>query len=259
MTGRDDGDWLEFVADLLREPLTELPVERVCDMLRRTFESAVVAVNDFQPDGTVHGRVLPLDASIGGYRDDLLAWGPAHTHTHPIVQFWGATGRLAVMQTADVPAALVDLRIFGEGAALLRDCGAGQQLAFPIGPGAAPRTLVVGRPHVYGPAQMALAERVWRVLNGLDRQYRAYAKAIRTASADRVASAIELTPRERGVLALLAEGHTAAAIARRLGIAERTVHKHLERCYGKLGVADRLSAVLRAQRLGLVADGELPG
>jgi ATP/maltotriose-dependent transcriptional regulator MalT len=29
------------------------------------------------------------------------------------------------------------------------------------------------------------------------------------------------------------------------------VHKHLERCYAKLGVADRLSAVLRAQRLGL--------
>jgi ATP/maltotriose-dependent transcriptional regulator MalT len=41
-------------------------------------------------------------------------------------------------------------------------------------------------------------------------------------------------------------------IGRRLQIAERTVHKHLEGCYSKLGVADRLSAVLQAQRLRLV-------
>ncbi|MHC8504121.1 LuxR C-terminal-related transcriptional regulator [Pseudonocardia artemisiae] len=42
-------------------------------------------------------------------------------------------------------------------------------------------------------------------------------------------------------------------MGRRLAIAERTVHKHLQRTYAKLGVTDRLSAVLRAQRLGLLA------
>jgi ATP/maltotriose-dependent transcriptional regulator MalT len=41
-------------------------------------------------------------------------------------------------------------------------------------------------------------------------------------------------------------------IGRRLQIAERTVHEHLEGCYSKPGVADRLSAVLQAQRLRLV-------
>jgi len=32
------------------------------------------------------------------------------------------------------------------------------------------------------------------------------------------------------------------------------VHKHLERVYAKLGVSDRVSAVLRAQRLGLLPE-----
>ncbi|WP_407661348.1 LuxR C-terminal-related transcriptional regulator [Frankia nepalensis] len=45
---------------------------------------------------------------------------------------------------------------------------------------------------------------------------------------------------------------TAGATARRLAISERTVGKHLERLYRKLGVTDRLTAVLRAQRLGLL-------
>jgi DNA-binding NarL/FixJ family response regulator len=51
---------------------------------------------------------------------------------------------------------------------------------------------------------------------------------------------------------LLAQGLTAAAIARRLTITERTAQKHLQRCYAKLGVADRLAAVLRARHIGLV-------
>ena len=56
-----------------------------------------------------------------------------------------------------------------------------------------------------------------------------------------------LTARERVVLTLLSEGMTAVAIAHRLGISPRTVHKHLENIYVKLGVSDRLSAVLRVQ------------
>ena len=54
------------------------------------------------------------------------------------------------------------------------------------------------------------------------------------------------------MLALLAEGLTAASIGRRLMITERTVHKHLQHSYTKLGVTDRLGAVLHAQRIGLL-------
>ncbi len=59
-----------------------------------------------------------------------------------------------------------------------------------------------------------------------------------------------LTPRERVVLGLLADGLTARAMATRLAVSERTVHKHLEHLYRKLGATDRLSAVLCAQGRG---------
>jgi DNA-binding NarL/FixJ family response regulator len=61
-----------------------------------------------------------------------------------------------------------------------------------------------------------------------------------------------LTARELCVLGLLADGLTACAIARRLGISPRTVHAHLAHVYRKLGVSDRLGAVLVAQAAGLV-------
>lgn len=72
-----------------------------------------------------------------------------------------------------------------------------------------------------------------------------------------------LTGREHQVLALLAGGLTAGAIARRLCLSPRTVAKYQERTYRKLGTSDRLTTVLRAQRLGLLQslppDGDAPG
>jgi len=62
-----------------------------------------------------------------------------------------------------------------------------------------------------------------------------------------------LTGRELAVLQLLAEGLIAQAISHRLGVSVRTVHKHLETVYEKLDSHDRLSAVLRAQQLGIIA------
>ena len=59
-----------------------------------------------------------------------------------------------------------------------------------------------------------------------------------------------LTPRESEVLRKLTSGRTARAIARELGVSERTVRKHLEHVYEKLGVHDRLGAVLLALRTG---------
>ncbi len=57
------------------------------------------------------------------------------------------------------------------------------------------------------------------------------------------------------VLELLARGSTAEGVAARLAISPRTVHKHQEHLYRKLGACDRLSAVLAAQRLGLLPPG----
>ncbi|PRY14562.1 helix-turn-helix transcriptional regulator [Kineococcus rhizosphaerae] len=61
-----------------------------------------------------------------------------------------------------------------------------------------------------------------------------------------------LTPRQYSVLAHLSHGRTAVAIAHRLSVSERTVHKHLQNLYRTLGVNDRLNAVLVARSLGLL-------
>ncbi len=64
-------------------------------------------------------------------------------------------------------------------------------------------------------------------------------------------AALDLTGRELAVLQLLREGLTAAAIGHRLLISPRTVHTHLTNLYRKLGVSDRMQAVLGAQEIGL--------
>ena len=56
----------------------------------------------------------------------------------------------------------------------------------------------------------------------------------------------ELTPRECEVLRCLATGKTDADIGDMLGISARTVQKHLEHIYVKLGVETRTAAVMRA-------------
>jgi DNA-binding CsgD family transcriptional regulator len=61
-----------------------------------------------------------------------------------------------------------------------------------------------------------------------------------------------LSPREREVLALLAAGSSNRDIATDLVISERTVARHLQNIYGKLGVASRTAAAAFAHEHGLV-------
>lgn len=57
-----------------------------------------------------------------------------------------------------------------------------------------------------------------------------------------------LTPRERDLLALVAEGLDNAQIAARLGIREKTVRNHLTSIYAKLGVETRAQAIVLVHR-----------
>ena len=61
-----------------------------------------------------------------------------------------------------------------------------------------------------------------------------------------------LTGREREVLALIAQGRANKAIARDLGVSEKTVKTHVTSILRKLGLADRTQAALYAVREGLV-------
>jgi DNA-binding NarL/FixJ family response regulator len=63
---------------------------------------------------------------------------------------------------------------------------------------------------------------------------------------------VPITDREQAVLDLMADGLITAAIGRRLGISPRTVSKHMENIYRKLGTHDRTTTVLRGQALGFL-------
>jgi DNA-binding NarL/FixJ family response regulator len=61
-----------------------------------------------------------------------------------------------------------------------------------------------------------------------------------------------LTPREREVLSLLAQGLANKSIAPRLGISEHTVKAHVASIFEKLGAGTRAEAVVMAARLGIL-------
>lgn len=80
----------------------------------------------------------------------------------------------------------------------------------------------------------------------------AAAKAL-TASLRAPKSAVEeLTPRERDVVVLIAEGGTNRQIATRLGVTERTARTHVSNILTKLGLASRTQAAMWAVHHGLV-------
>ena len=64
---------------------------------------------------------------------------------------------------------------------------------------------------------------------------------------------LNLTPREREVLALVSEGLPNAEISRRLFISEKTVDHHVSSVLAKIGVSSRAAAAREAIRRGLIS------
>jgi DNA-binding CsgD family transcriptional regulator len=246
--------WLELTATLLAAPLAELPEQQLAEQLVDTFGARGVAFSQRSAGTGIVQRLWPRDEQFNGYRSEIQEWSVRESpRAHPVLRFYLSTLQPIPLQVHDVPETFADRRI--QGAWLERGCGWGTpaNVAIPLDFTATSHSaFVVGRVDPFTSRELALLKTLQGLMVGINRQAAALNGVARTPSALESASDARLTARELAVLALIADGLTAAAVGRRLAVAETTVHKHLQRVYGKLDVRDRLAAVLRAQELGLL-------
>jgi DNA-binding CsgD family transcriptional regulator len=249
-TGRHAA-WLELVGDILQgQPdAREFPHTRVASLLLESFDAACCSRN-------VVDRAW-VDHVVGGWPDGCLPTTPPSgvlpdATTHPLLRWYSVTGSCAPQILGRVPSAVAGPVMVAEWSAFARPLGITHQLALPLRVGEGIEAYVVSRPDDdYDDADAQLATLVRRALAALVRQHRVL-EDVPERQYDGVRGS-GLTEREFAVLTLLGAGLTAQAIARRLDASPRTVHKHLEHLYRKLGVRDRLMAVQRARAAGLLA------
>jgi DNA-binding NarL/FixJ family response regulator len=82
-----------------------------------------------------------------------------------------------------------------------------------------------------------------------------FAPMLPAGDAHAAAELEDLTERERQVLILVAQGLSNAELAKRLFVSEATVKTHVGRILAKLGLRDRVQAVVYAYENGLVRAG----
>jgi DNA-binding CsgD family transcriptional regulator len=278
--------WVDIAAEMLSAPLTEFPVEVIGRGLIDSFEADYAAISWRHVDGRSGLRsVARPGAAHGGHSaPDATALAvtavtsPLLDH-HPLVRWFIATDSGAPQSMRRVPEAVLSDRS-ADAVDLLHLIGSDQELAIPLHlQGVSHHVMVVGRAGSadFSNEDMAVARRVQPLLLAVHRQVHVLGLALPGArpsgsavlAADssaldagdgilgaglleRLPSDLGLSGRELAVLQLLASGRTAGAIGWALGCSGRTVQKHLEHVYRKLGVSDRVNAVLIGRQAGLI-------
>lgn len=239
---RYDG-WLDLAAHLLASSSGRLPRDLLLDELVRTFGCAA----SFTVFEGQHVQSFIQQGNAEPFTDeDDEYWRTDRGRSHPLVQWYARSGEHTPQTLGRVPPSLAPAAGRARLMTRLRELGVDQQLALPCRTGPTSWTFAVGRTGSdFTEQELELARSLQPLLAVVGRQASLAVPVPRSAGAG-------LTAREHSVLVLLAEGHTAQAIARRLGTSPRTVHKHLEHVYRKLGVRDRLGAFRVASEAGLV-------
>ena len=143
----------------------------------------------------------------------------------------GADARVLILTTFDLDEYVFEALRAGASGFLLKDVEPPQ---------------LVDAVRVVARGEALLAPAVTRRL--LDR----FAHTLPGAGEDPAPQLEELTEREREVLALLASGLSNAELAERLVLSETTIKTHVSSILRKLGVRDRVQAVVLAYQTGLV-------
>jgi DNA-binding CsgD family transcriptional regulator len=218
----------------------------VCRELSTQFDGAMVGVVD-------HGGGFVNAVPYEAHADIDVDFYVQHIDHHPLVRHMVETGDAAPAHLADAHRFRADPR----AERLVRrsfDDGLREQLVIPLRPRPGMNHRWLGAAGESEPTRRhlglcrALAGLLWAI-DAQQLMLQPWSSAVKDPA---LAARVGLTAREVAVLALVADGLTAHAIARQLGISARTVAKHQENIYRKLDVGDRLSAVLAAQHHGLL-------
>jgi DNA-binding CsgD family transcriptional regulator len=169
-----------------------------------------------------------------------------HFHEHPLVQYHAVERGAFAHRISDSlsQARFRQTALYND---YYRRVGLSHALALPVRmDGRELVSFVLNRQgHDFSDGELALLDTLRRPLARL---------FDRVDAAERPAPALDnavlvrlgLTRRESEVLQWVAAGKTDKAVAALLGCSPRTVHKHLQRIYAKLGVETRTAAVMRA-------------
>ena len=199
----------------------------------------------------LEGLLGPLGSAFAA--DAVTVWASRHPNLRALAT-WKPSDALAFESTAnasDVVATASRLGLAVVGCAGEADprpalhAGAGlrKELAFPI------LTLkgVLAVVELRSASGLPISDTLARVLESVGREVGAFF-TVRPCVLD----AAGLSPRELEVLELVAEGLSAAEIAARLVLSRETIRTHIRNIHAKLGVSDRVSAVVKAMRAGLI-------
>jgi DNA-binding CsgD family transcriptional regulator len=260
LSSRNYTDMLDLAVALLAapEPASFWPL--VAEQLQQALRGAIcLFFDDFQYASG--GRCL--GGSVTSFAPSWLGQLPLNrimqqlSSLHPVAQRY-AGGNPEILAVSDV----VDRRAWGRSEVcqqLREQFDSTWDIALPLhAPAGVVRAFVVGRPAPdFTERERAILQQLQPLLTSADAHLRQLDRWRRTAAEDLpsstdVAVQLRITPRELVVLGALAEGLTVVAIAHRLSISPRTVIKHKENLYRKLGTNDRLTTVLRAQQIGLL-------
>lgn len=178
---------------------------------------------------------------------------------HVVAEAATVQNGLAVIDAQSPDVAVVDLRLpDGDGITLVREARKrNAQLGIVV------LTMYAGDQHLFDALDAGASAFIPKSApaDEIVAAARHAAATPRTFSSPDLASAMQrrltqevphLSPRERQVLDLLADGLGVSAISSSLYISESTTKTHISRLYEKLGAANRAQALMAALRAGLI-------
>ena len=248
--------WLDVITDAMGDFGRPLPWDLVCRQLGDQLEAPVTG--KFQWDAHGHGVVTAYPFPDWFDLREVAGKAPS---AHPLARYYSTHAVTAPRSTLQVPFSReVRERAYEDE---LRACQIENHVWIPIDRGIS-GVLVVGACRPASPfddRSMRLAELGQGVIVALYRHWQVLDAWVAghplPTGAYIAADEARLTSRQVVILSLVAQGITSRAIASRLHISPRTVERHLQNIYTRLGVSDRVSAVRLAIQAGVIASSPL--